>query len=380
MYAVKPWGNVFFIGCSVGSYAMGIGMRWRESNVTIVERNANPSYELERTRRCVITEQSIKLLSDLGCTESKLRKILSPAKGWRFLSPTLEVLREGATFPGCAVGEPAYHCTEGSLLRALRTEYMRFGGSLSWGTTAHDAFENTDGTDTWCLRKEYGMSSDAEVILSTASQTSLNKLLFAEDPDRMAVVFNVREGVAGVTPEDRSRLVGDGCDTFIMVGQGVALHGWFFKEDKCSWRMITKGNEEEHEENPLDDRVKKLVSSAKESYKWPLPVTTPAILDSAFHRKVSVLGDGLLPVDPFEWRGDNARVMIEEASTVCRAFYGKKYHRGNVSFLLREIEQDSLSKRSNLLRRDVMDAEHFLAVRPLLEEEPSFDRRAQIKN
>lgn len=86
---------------------------------------------------------------------------------------------------------------------------------------------------------------------------------------------------------------------------------------------------------------------------------------------VSLLGVRLLPVDPFEWRGDKARTMVEEASTLCRACYGKKYHRGDVPSLLRHAEQDSLSKRASLLRRDLLDAELFFSVRPVPESEPT---------
>jgi hypothetical protein len=78
------------------------------------------------------------------------------------------------------------------------------------------------------------------------------------------------------------------------------------------------------------------------------------------------MGDALLPVDPFEWRGDRLRTSVEEAAALCRGIYGKKYHRGHVPQILRGAEQDIISRRAFLLRRDLVDAEHFLAVHPQL--------------
>ncbi|EPY22923.1 hypothetical protein STCU_08036 [Strigomonas culicis] len=377
MYAVKPWGSVFLIGCSVGTYAMGIGMRWRESSVTIIEKKTSPSYERQANRRCVLTEQTIKLLTDLGCTEGRVRSIVRPSKGWRFLTPQLEVRRESSTFPGCAIGETTFHCEEGALLRMLRTEFLRFGGSVNWETEAYEPFESSDGTDTWSLRKDYGFGTGAEAILTTAANTALTAQLVAPDPGRIAVLFDVQQGVSDVETHDKGALFGDQSDTFILVGDGAALHGWLLDERRCAWRSVrratTKNAADAEPGEQWDKLVKDMLQRAerKSTQVVALPGTTPAIQDSAYHHRISVLGDGLLPVDPFEWRGDNARCMIEEASTLCRAFYGKKYHRGDVATLLRGVEQDGIVKRANLLRRDLQDAEHFLAVHPLLQPEPS---------
>lgn len=383
MYAVKPWGHVMLVGSCIGTYAMGIGMRWRESNVTVVERKESPAYERSEMRRCVVTDQTVKLLTDLGCTGRRIHSVLRPVRGWRFLSPDLTVLREGATFPGCALGETAYHCTEGALLRVLRSEFLRFGGALDWGTQAYDAYENNDGSDTWCLRKDYGLGTNAEAILTMAKATALSEMLIAPDPSRIAVLFDVERGVRTVSEVEAGALFGANGDVAIVVGNGIAMHCWRCSATECAWRLIRNATKQTRVEDCLDgvhDVLKEVVlgSEQRRSAVCALPGTTPAIKDGATHFRVGLLGDGLLPVDPFEWRGDNARCMVEEASTVCRLFYGKKYHRGDVPSLLRGAEQDAISKRANLLQRDLQDAEHFLAVHPQLDSEPIAPRPRRV--
>ncbi|CCW72226.1 unnamed protein product [Phytomonas sp. Hart1] len=376
MYAIKPWGNVFAIGSTIESYTMGIGMRWRESNVTIVEKRPTPSYELHKVHRCVLTEQTLKLLIDLGCTENKLRAILKPALGWRFINSQMEVLKESTTFPGCAIGEASFHCSKGLLMRLLRTEFLRFGGTVIWGSEAYDAFESHDGTDTWCLRKDYGLGTAVEAIITTSKRTALHSALIAHDPDRITVLFDVDTGVSHIDRKTSQRIFGANHDVSIMVGQGLAMHVWLMDECRCSWRLVRTARKKiEGEADVLETLTTDLrnlifASENRMQHICALPGTTPAIRDDKAHAKISVLGDGLLPIDPFEWRGDNARCAIEEASAVCRLFYGKKYHRGDTSFLLRSIEQDSISKRANLLKRDLVDAEHFLALHPALHDEP----------
>lgn len=376
MYAVKPWGHVILVGSCIGTYAMGIGMRWRESNVTVVERKESPAYERSEMRRCVVTDQTLKLLKDLGCTEKRIRAVLQPVRGWRILAPDLKVLREGVTFPGCALGETAYHCSEGSLLRTLRSEFLRFGGALEWATQAYNAYESNDGSDTWCLRKDYGLGTNAEAILTMAKSTPLSEMLIAPDPSKIAVLFDVEQGVRKVSAVEEAALFGRDSDVAIVVGNGIAVHCWRCSATECAWRLIRNASKQACIEDCLDGvhgALKEIVltSEQRRSSVCALPGTTPAIKDSATHFRIGLLGDGLLPVDPFEWRGDNARRMVEEASTVCRLFYGKKYHRGDVPSLLRGAEQDAISKRANLLQRDLQDAEHFLAVHPQLESEPS---------
>lgn len=376
MYAVKPWGHVILVGGGIGTYAAGIGMRWRESNVTVVERRKSPTYERAEMRRCVLTDQSVRLLTDLGCTERKVLSVVRPARGWRFLSPSLAVLREGSTFPGCAVGEAAYHCTEGALLRVLRTELLRFGGAVDWDTDAHSAYENNDGSDTWCLRKDYGLGAKAEAIITMAKSTPLADMLVARDPSRLAVLFDVERGVCSLGEREAAALFGQHCDVSVVIGNGIAMHCWRPSATECAWRLVrnaTKHVTLEASLGGVHDAVRAIVDSSTQrtSDVTALPGTTPAIRDAAGQYRVGLLGDGLLPVDPFEWRGDNARCGIEEASMLCRLFYGKKYHRGDVASLLRGAEQDAISKRANLLQRDLQDAEHFLAVHPRLASGPT---------
>lgn len=384
MYAIKPWGTIFLIGASVETYAMGIGMRWRESNVTIVEQCISPSYERTCHRRCVLTDQTVRLLEDLGCTGKRIRSVLRPALGWRFLNSKLSILRESCVFPGCAVGETAFHCAEGELLRVLRTEFMRFGGSLQWETEAYDAYENSDGTGTWCLRKQYGLGASAEAIIATSVRSPLTKQLIVDDPNRIGVTFDVLSGVSNIDNAEKGNIFGATSDVAIVLGAGFVIHMWLLNHSRCAWRIISKASWEAAalDEGTCDSSLLHLISSCNASEKrvCVVPATIPAIRDSASHVKVSILGDGLLPVDPFEWRGDNARCMVEEASSLCRALYGKKYHRGDVAFLLRAIEQDCISKRANLLQRDLADAENFLAVRPFLSSRDSVLPPASISS
>ncbi|ESL10288.1 hypothetical protein TRSC58_01982 [Trypanosoma rangeli SC58] len=373
MYAVNPWGKVLLIGSGVGTYAMGIGMRWRESNVQLIEKRVDPSYEHSLRRRCVCTNQTVKLLTDLGCTRTKIESILQRAKGWRFLRPNLEVIKESAVFPGCADGEAVYHCQEGLLLRMLRTEFLRFGGSISWGTAAFDAFESGDGSGSWSLRKMYGLETGAEAIITTAKGSSFAPVLMVEDPNRMAVLFDEESGIFHSSREHIEMIFGSN-DVAIVLGLGLVIHMWHMSNNLIAWRAVRREQKGGSGfcTNELHSSIREVLENSVERQARVrlLPATTPAIKDSVSHVKLSVLGEGLLPVDPFEWRGDRARCLIEEASALCRAFYGKKYHRGNVAYLLRGLEQDSLSKRASLLRRDLEDAKRFLAVHPVIEEEP----------
>ncbi|EKG06155.1 hypothetical protein TCSYLVIO_002757 [Trypanosoma cruzi] len=372
MYAVNPWGKVLLIGGSVGTYAMGIGMRWRESNVQVIEKRVDPRYELALRRRCVCTGQTVRLLTDLGCTKVRIESVFQRAKGWRFLRPSLEMIKESTVFPGCADGEAVYHCEEGSLLRMLRTEFLRFGGGVSWGTEAFDAFESGDGSGAWCLRKTYGLETEAEAIITMAKVSSLASVLMVDNPDRMAVLFYEEHGVFCPNKELIEKVFGRN-DVAIVMGLGMVIHLWY-TNNVIAWRAIRREQKGSSGFciNELHPVIRNVLENSVEKHSRVrlLPATMPAIKDSVLHVKLSVLGDGLLPVDPFEWRGDRARCLVEEASALCRAFYGKKYHRGNVAYLLRGIEQDSLSKRASMLRRDLADAERFLAVHPVIEEEP----------
>lgn len=408
MYAIAPTGKAFLVGRRVSSLALGIGMRWRETEVEVVDRLRDSYGDLSLRRRCVLAQSTLQLLRDLGCTTSVLLPHLTPAKNWRFVGSTgLELLREGGTYSGCSPHEPVYHIREGMLLRLLRTEFMRFGGQFSWGTEAHDAYAAADGSDTWVLRKQYGPGSDAQLIMSYCRGHALNAMLLVDDPNAMVVVFDVRTGVCRSLTTDMQALFGTDADVVMAVGHGVALHMWRhhdghqqrstlppFVSDATrptssssvstakgaavvSWRLICRGRSDvsmaTKELHPT--LLAMLASSVEQSpvRHLALPATVPSIRDDVRHHRVGISGDALLPVDPFEWRGDRARIGIEEASRLVRALYGKKFHRGDVPTILREHEQDVLAHRAHVLRRDLVDAEHFLSVHPSLPREESRD-------
>ncbi len=115
MYAVKPWGKVMLVGRTVASLSLGIGMRWRESEVELVEKADGPYGELSRMRRCVLPENTIRQMEDLGVTKHILQSVLQRAKQWKFVGAVgLETLREGALYPGCSPMEP--ECDDPTML------------------------------------------------------------------------------------------------------------------------------------------------------------------------------------------------------------------------------------------------------------------------
>lgn len=397
MYAIAPTGKAFLVGRTVSSLALGIGMRWRETEVEMVDRLRDPYGDVSRRRRCVLAQSTLQLLRDLGCTSSVLLPHLVPAKNWRFIGSTgLDLLREGGTYAGCSPHEPVYHIREGQLLRLLRTEFMRFGGLFSWGTEAHDAYAAEDGSDRWVLRKQYGPGSEAQMILSCCKHHTLNSMLLVDDPKAMVVVFDVRTGVCRSLTTDVQAMFGVDADVVMAVGQGVALHMWRHHEGSraasssmtastaslptaggaaVSWRLISQGRSDAPTSKLHPTLLSMMASSVEQSpvQHLALPATVPSIRDDVRHHRVGMSGDALLPVDPFEWRGDRARIGIEEASRLVRALYGKKFHRGDVPMILREHEQDVLAHRAHVLRRDLIDAEHFLSIHASLPREESRD-------
>jgi hypothetical protein len=374
MYAVKPWGKVMLVGRGVASLSLGIGMRWRESEVEIIEKIDGPYGELNLMRRCVLPENTIKQMEDLGVSKEILRGILRPAKNWKFIGALgLETIREGSLYPGCSPMEPVYHCTEGRLVRLLRQEFMKFGGRFEWGSTAYDAFESADGSHTWTLRKDYGPGANAQSIISFCNNDAFNKLVLVDDPQRLAVLFDVRTGVLLNASEEVNAMLGASFDVTIAIGNGVALHMWrtmnHMEVPVVAWKLICKGRTDfEQLLQGLHPTLREVVGRSinVQSTMQRIPASTPAIRDDAHHHRISVMGDALLPVDPFEWRGDAVRTAIEEASALVRGIYGSKYHRGHIPQILRSTEQDVISRRAFLLRRDLVDAEHFLAVNPQL--------------
>lgn len=373
MYAVKPWGKVFLVGGTIGSYALGIGMRWRESFVDIVEKRPDPSYERLNSRRSVVSHQAVKLLADLGCTERNLLRIMTPARRWRLCTAQLHTIREGDTYTGCSPAEPVYQCEEGALLRVLRSEFLRFGGTVEWDTVARDAFESGDGSDTWTLRKAFGPGTDAEAVFSFARSAEVNSMLIVDDPERIAVLFDIQTGTSRHHSADLENVFASSVDVVIVVGEGIALHMWHLQDGVVHWRCVTRGrfisgDQCAPELSSLHPLLADMLRTSSDVKRSPVvvPATAPAIIDSAAHVKVGVACDAILPVDAFEWRGDRARIAVEEASSICRSFYGKKFHRGYAPSLMRGLEQDAIVKRSNYVRRDLQDAENFLTVRSMI--------------
>ena len=377
MYAIKPGRKAYLVGSTVGSLVTGIGMRWRETVVEVIEKNQNPLYELDLTRRVVLPEAAVALLTDVGVTEHILRRQLRPAKAWRFVTKDLQPLREGMQYPGCAPSEPVYHIAEGRLLRLLRSEYSRFGGAISWGTEALDPYEATDGSGKWFMRKEYGPATDAETIISYSnSNLHFKREVFAEQPDAIVVLFDVTTGLCDKPSGDILALFGTDFDVVMALGASTALHMWVIggptTPSRVAWKLIGKGRSDIAAlTDQLHPVLKLLMENSTHRRTRPLyiPATTPSFRDDMQHIRISVMGDAMLPVDPFEWRGDRALTEIQESSALIRAFYSEKFSRGNVAEQLRNIEQDSLARRATLLKRDLHDAEHFLSVRPELEED-----------
>ena len=351
-------------------------MRWRETVCEIVEKKQSPMYELDLTRRIVLPESSISLLKDLGVTENIIRKQLRPAKAWRFITGDLQPLREGIQDPGCAPSEPVFHVSEGRLLRALRTEFCRFGGVVTWGTEALDPFEATDASGKWFMRKEFGPATDAEAIISYSnSNLHFKREMFAEEPDSIVVLFDVTTGVCNKPSTDILALFGTDFDVVMALGASTALHMWMIggqqHPNRVAWKLIGKGRSDIAAlTDQLHPALKLLMEASVNKHTEPLliPASTPSFRDDMQHIRISVMGDAMLPVDPFEWRGDRALTEIQEASALVRAFYSEKFSRGSVSEQLRNVEQDSLARRATLLKRDLRDAEHFLSVRPELDD------------
>lgn len=383
MYSVRPGNKAYLIGNTIGALATGIGMRWRESVVEIVEKRPSPHYELDNLRRVTLPNSAITLLTDLGVTENILRRNLRLAKGWRFVTgDSLASMREGDSYSGCAPSEPVFHITEGHLTRVLRGEFLRFGGTVSWGTEAFDPFEAQDASGLWFMRKQYGPATDADVILSwSKSNVHFKKEVFADNPDAIGVLFDVQQGVCKSPSPEIRNLFGKDFDVVMALGATIALHMWLADgNNTISWRLVGKGNTEQKDAiAQLHPAIQSLISSSsnRKYDSETIQGTTPTFRDDMQHVRVSVCGDALLPVDPFEWRGDKALTSIHEATSLIRSFYGRKFGRGHVPQQLRDFEQDSLASRANLLKRDLQDAEYFLSVRPQLPKDE--DDEEQLK-
>eukprot|EP00796_Vickermania_ingenoplastis_P009709 gene9709-6805_t len=350
MYAVKPWGHVALIGGTVESYALGIGMRWRESNCLIVEKQSSPSFEQTLMKRCLITKGIVKLLTDLGCCERKIYGVLRPTKGWKIINDDLSEQRSSSFFPGIPSGEPSFHCSQGELLRILRSEFLRYGGSIEWGTSANATFFGNEKKIS--LRKTYGSSSDLEVVIDTTSSKRKNSC--------PATVSSLRvtRGVLKNNHQLTSLLFQSTADVVIIMGNSVAAHCWLKSHDHALWsifQLVSDGSQEA----PLKGIFSNLFAASECVHSRVTAVDVPFSDSLKPHENSCVLGDGLVPVDPFEFRGDNALHLIREASAFCKAIYGPKYHRGNIAHILPQFFSTVLAKRRSLHRRDQEDLAHF---------------------
>lgn len=345
MYAIKPWSHVALVGGTVQSYAIGIGMRWRETNCVVIEKSEGPSYETADLRRCLLPKSTLQLLIDLGCSEWKLHSILTPAKGWRIISSEGEVLRSSPHFPGSAVGQPCFHCTHGSLQRMLRTEYLRYGGTIEWGTVRGELRYNNDNTV--ALSKTYGMSSNLEAVVDTTPDCG--RALTRR-------IGSTTRGVLAASDDMLATLFGSTCDVAIVTGKEVAGHFWLMPNKRVSWRL-SRAPESEGD-GALDGVLADLIQ-VSESQTTSDVLVPDASTCEAGAGKVCVLGDGLLPVDSFEFRGDGAPCMIREASLLCHEIYRQKYHRGSIAHILPRVANEVLERRKTLLVRDCSDLDTF---------------------
>ena len=95
----------------------------------------------------------------------------------------------------------------------------------------------------------------------------------------------------------------------------------------------------------------------------PIPTASCALEDDAVQAsRVTMAGDCLLPVDMFEFRGDQALIQIEDSSALVRRLFKEKYYRGFVPVDFREHEMDSIARRTKLVQRDLQDVEVFLSA------------------
>lgn len=393
MYSIKPWGKAALIGASTSAYTLGVGMRWRETVTMLQERRPNPDYELGLHRRCVISQNGIRLLKDLGVTENNIFRELRPAKGWRFINAHLETMREGESYPGCAPSESVYHISHGQLMRTLRREFQRFGGEVSWGTTADDPYASSDVEGFWALNRDYGTIHELEcIVVSTDKHEATNEILFGRDELQAIpkIRFDVSSGCArgkGNIPDDVMNLFGRQIDYIIVLGKGFVLHMWqpgnvptsasaAFEPDFVAWRLVqhphtaekaselgmaasVKGGEE-----AMHPALRKMLagSTAVSHDTLVLPSRPCPLQSEAQQARLTVIGRALYPVDPFEFRGDAALVDIEDSAALCRRLYSQKYHRGFAPLDMREHEMHCMAKRAQLLQRDLHDAETFLTA------------------
>lgn len=350
MYAIKPCSTVGLIGGTIESYALGIGMRCRESNCVIFDKKKSPVYECSCYDRCVLTKRSIKLLGDLGCSERKLMSVCTPSKRWRAISNRGDEYRSSTDFPGCPLGEVAYHCSKGSLLRILRSEFLRYGGSVEWNSSVSKLMSSSEAKVR--IETTYGTSVELEGAVCTAS--SLMGSL--ESPNKTIPQFRITRGILKENNSLSDRLFRGNADVCLIIGDQIAAHCWAMPTGRVSYRIVSSDDIETSKS--LRGLIGDLAGNTTQYESWILQV--PQYFDLCKSSGlVCFLGDGLLPVDVFEFRGDNAHIMIQEASALCKELYGVKYHRGSLSHIFSRFCRVALAKRKELFQRDCADLQSF---------------------
>lgn len=355
MYAIKPCSTVGLIGSTIESYALGIGMRWRESNCIVFDKKKSPISEYSCYDRCVLTKRSIKLLRDLGCSEKKLLSISTPARSWRAISAKGEEIRSSSHFPGCPLGEVSYHCTKGSLLRVLRSEFLRYGGSVEWNSYVSQVISSCEAKVR--IETTYGTTVELEgVICTTSSLASC-----VEHPTQPKSKLRINRGVVKKSSKLSNRLFCGDSEVCLIVGNRIAAHCWLMPNGDVSYKIIRSENEQDSE--CVIEVFADLIACSSETESWVLQIRqTSNLCESS--GLVCFLGDGLLPVDAFEFRGDNAHTMIQESSALCKEIYGLKYHRGFLSQIFPRFHRMALGRRKELLHRDFDDLHSFSCSLP----------------
>lgn len=374
--SIKPWGRTALIGQTVGTLALGIGMRWRETVVQIVEKRPDPGWELQEHRRCVLSRNAVRMLVDMGVTERLLMAALRPARRWRFVTNELELMRESDQYAGCAPSEAVYHTTEGQLLRVLRREYLRFGGYIAWGTEAHEVVPANDDEGLWELRRDFGTAHSMECIGAACRHGPILDVLYGlnELESISTINFDVSSGFSVTPPEPVLDLFKPDVDYVVALGRGYILHLFKPHVDRplVSWRMTQMPNSNlkdrlEQDEaadarDALHPALKRLLATSQKVVHdtVKLPSRPPTLLPDARNARLTVLGDALYPVDCFELRGDRALASVEDAAAFCRRLYSTRFHRGFAPNDMREHEMDAITRRAQMLQRDAHDVESFL--------------------
>lgn len=440
MYSIKPWGRAAIVGNSVAGLVLGIGMRWRETVTEIVEKQPNPDYELKMFRRLVLSQNSLQILQDIGMTAGALDREgwIRPAGLWRFVTDDgLDVIREGSSYPGCAPAEATFQIAEGALVRTLRREFVRYGGVIHWGCRAGGPFLMSDGSGFWGLQKEYGALNEIECIIGTSRGHSdcAHHLFGAEAWNaRPTVKFPVTTGwcwFEDFPDPGRSKCFpsSNDVDFVIVLGKGCALHMWKTSQISAgeatrhkpiiSWRLVSRPDGEYSTDDDearrskgdsgsdeafaalrqklyqkrttltnsdvmarLHPTIRQMFAKSRDVVHdmTPVPTASCALLDDATQQasRVTMAGDCLLPVDPFEFRGDNGLLAIEDAAALVRRLFKEKFYRGFVPVDFREHEMDSIARRTKLVQRDLGDVEVFLNAADQIAENKANQPSGQI--